>query len=206
LAFLGFIMSFKEQKYEVIRNAISSELASFIDTEFELIKNFWYLHLNAPPSEGEYPYGDQQVPNSFSFYSPFCFESLSIALLPLMEEVTGKELYQTYTYGRIYYKGATMKKHTDRGSCEYSGTINLSTDDLPWEIWFENTKGEDVSITLEPGDMIIYQGMDLNHWRNEFLGDRLSQAFLHYVDKNGPYADLKFDQRPYLGFPSNSRR
>jgi len=164
------------------------------------------MQLERQPGDGEFPYGDHQVPQSFSFYSPFCFEALSCGLLELMEEITGKELYQAYTYGRIYYKGATMEKHIDRGSCEFSATVNLSKDEVPWEIWFENVRGENVPIILEPGDMIIYEGMKLNHWRDEFKGDRMSQAFLHYVDKNGPNAHLKYDRRPYLGFPSTTRR
>lgn len=29
------------------------------------------------------------------------------------------------------------------------------------------------------------------------------QAFLHYVNADGPHKDFLYDKRPYLGMPSN---
>ena len=118
-----------------------------------------------------------------------------------MEELTDKKLYNTYTYARIYYTGATMAVHTDRPSCEFSATINISVDPEPWEIWFDNLKGDRFPILLNPGDLIVYKGDILPHWRDEYKGERQTQAFLHYVDKFGNYRDYKFDHRPYLGMP-----
>jgi hypothetical protein len=40
------------------------------------------------------------------------------------------------------------------------------------------------------------------HWREPFQGSRLVQVFLHYVDRNGPYADQRFDRRITLMRPS----
>jgi alkylated DNA repair dioxygenase AlkB len=150
-------------------------------------------------------FGDIQVTNSFSYYSALCFEALSLQLQPLVEEVTGKKLYPTYTYARIYYNGATMAIHKDRPSCQFSATVNISIDEEPWEIWFETLTGEHKAVKLYPGDMIVYKGDILNHWRDAYQGQRQTQAFLHYVDKNGPYRDYKFDQRPYLGTPASTR-
>jgi hypothetical protein len=154
--------------------------------------------------ENKFMFGDSQVTNSFAYYSAACFETLSVQMLPMMEEVTGKKLYNTYTYARIYYKGAIMTEHTDRPSCEFSTTVNISVDPEPWEIWFDNLKGERFPIFLEPGDLIVYKGDILPHWRDEYKGERQTQAFLHYVDKFGNYRDYKYDHRPYLGFPPPS--
>jgi hypothetical protein len=35
-------------------------------------------------------------------------------------------------------------------------------------------------VDLEPGDMLIYSGCDLEHWREEFKGKNCGQVFLHY--------------------------
>ena len=59
-----------------------------------------------------------------------------------------------------------------------------------------------VPVTLEIGDMMIYRGCDLEHWRNPFKGSVCGQVFLHYNNVNGPFAETnKFDKRPMLGMP-----
>jgi hypothetical protein len=56
---------------------------------------------------------------------------------------------------------------------------------------------------LQPGDLVIYRGCDLEHWREPFnINDENAwhvQGFFHYVDKNGPYKHYKYDQRTSLG-------
>jgi len=161
---------------------------------------------NGQSEDNQFAFNDSQISNSFSYYSALPFEALSIQLQPLMEKITGKKLYPTYTYARIYYNGATMAIHKDRPSCEYSTTINISIDEEPWEIWFETLTGEKKAINLWPGDLIVYKGDTLNHWRDAYEGQRQTQAFLHYVNKYGNYRDYKWDHRPYIGTGANSRK
>ena len=63
---------------------------------------------------------------------------------------------------------------------------------------------------LEPGDLVIYRGCDLEHWREPFtIEDENAwhvQGFFHYVDKNGPFKDYKFDKRESLGMIDKSER
>ena len=193
---------FKEELYEVVQGAISEELCTHLDLEFELVRKLKY-HTNGKSEDDLKAFNDTQVVNSFAHYSALCYEALSLQSQPLIEEIVGKSLYPTYTYARIYYPGATMARHVDRPSCEYSATINIAIDTKPWEIWFENLKGENISIDLYPGDMIVYKGDTLPHWRTEYMGTRQNQAFLHYVDKKGKYRDYKWDHRSFLGMPSN---
>ena len=193
-------MSFKDNLYEVVRDAIQPQLLEHLDLEFELLKRVTYMK-GGQSEENKFMFGDSQVTKSFAYYSAACFETLGVQMLPMMEEITGKKLYNTYTYARIYYNGAEMKEHTDRPSCEFSATVNISVDPEPWEIWFDNLKGERFPILLEPGDLIVYKGDILPHWRNEYTGERQTQAFLHYVDKFGNYRDYKYDHRQYLGMP-----
>jgi hypothetical protein len=47
--------------------------------------------------------------------------------------------------------------------------------------------------------MLVYNGTELNHWREEYQGSEQMQCFLHFVDANGPYADYKYDNRPMVG-------
>ena len=59
-----------------------------------------------------------------------------------------------------------------------------------------------VRVDLKIGDMLIYSGCELEHWREPFQGNVCSQVFLHYNHANGPYAQTNlFDKRPILGIP-----
>ena len=197
--------NFATDLYEVVRGAVPPEQLQHMDIEFELIKKLQYMQ-GGQSEENKSMFGDSQVTNSFAYYSALCFEALSLQLQPLMEQITGKKLYPTYTYARIYYNGATMAIHKDRPSCQFSSTVNISIDEDPWEIWFETLNGEHKAVKLWPGDLIVYKGDTLNHWRDAYQGQRQTQAFLNYVDKNGNYRDYKWDHRPYLGTASNSRK
>jgi hypothetical protein len=197
--------NFATDLYEVVRGAVPPEQLQHMDIEFELIKKLQYMQ-GGQSEENKFMFGDSQVTNSFAYYSALCFEALSLQLQPLMEEITGKKLYPTYTYARIYYNGATMAIHKDRPSCQFSSTINVSIDEDPWEIWFETLNGEHKAVKLWPGDLIVYKGDTLNHWRDAYQGQRQTQAFLHYVNKNGNYRDYKWDHRPYIGTAANSRK
>ena len=60
-----------------------------------------------------------------------------------------------------------------------------------------------IKVELEPGDILIYSGYDLEHWREEFKGKDCGQVFLHYNDAKKKTAKTnKFDGRPFLGLPS----
>jgi hypothetical protein len=51
---------------------------------------------------------------------------------------------------------------------------------------------------LRPGDALLYRGMELFHWRDAYRGEALVQVFLHYVDRDGPHTEQKFDGRSSL--------
>ena len=61
-----------------------------------------------------------------------------------------------------------------------------------------------IKISLNPGDMLIYSGCELEHWREPFQGNLCGQVFLHYNHANGPYAKTNlYDKRPMLGIVKN---
>ena len=217
---------FKKKKYTVIRQAISKDLASFVANYFLMQKQVYDTCRNAryiSPFEniiGHYEGKDEQIPETYSQYSNIAMETLMLKCQPEMEKVTGLKLYPAYTYARIYKKGDILKRHKDRFSCEISTTMNLGGDD--WPIYLEpnpkkggikpgvgyvsdNTKG--VKVDLKPGDMLVYSGCELEHWREKFKGKECVQVFLHYNNRKTPGArDNMFDKRPHLGLPSWFKR
>ena len=206
---------FKKKKYTVIRQAISKDLASFIANYFCIQKQVYdtcQKEKYFSPFEniiGFYEKGSNaQVPNTYAHYGSIVMDTLLLKCQPSMEKATGLKLYPAYTYARIYKKGDELKRHKDRFSCEISTTMNLGGDDLP--IYLEpsveeNKKG--IKVDLKPGDMLVYRGCDLEHWRNKFKGKECVQVFLHYYDRNTPGAkDNMFDGRRHLGLPSWFKR
>ena len=217
---------FKQNKYQVIKQAISYDLANFC-FNYLLLKrdaaNFMYSN-NIIADTGMWgTWKDAQVPGVYSHYADPVMETLLMKVLPVMKEQTGLDLIPTYSYTRVYTKGSILWRHKDRPSCEISTTLNLGGE--MWPIYIDPTgqnnilkaqytnKGEECivkkgahpgnRVDLEPGDMLVYSGCDLEHWRNEFTGDICAQVFLHYNHRNGPFAEKnKFDNRPLLGLPS----
>jgi len=159
---------------------------------------------------------DKQVPGAYSKYGDWVMDTLLQYMRPIMKEKTGMDLVPTYSYTRLYEKGNKLRRHKDRPSCEVSTTLHLGGD--PWPI-FLDPSGADfvvdeekeihkpgaptgVRVDLKVGDMLIYSGCDLEHWREPFQGTVCSQVFLHYNHANGPFAQTNlFDKRPMLGIP-----
>lgn len=183
--------------YVILRNILDKQLLEILKIESKLIEKQKCFKANKYTTE--YPFGDTQCPTSFANYGALCYEALLLFMQSIIEKHVGKELLPTYSYMRIYYKNSILHKHTDRPSCEYSATVCVSIDKTPWDIFFK--KGDkDVCVSLNPGDIIIYKGQELEHWRDRYGGEQQIQVFLHYVDKNGCNSNLIFDNRPFIGF------
>jgi hypothetical protein len=207
-------MSFKKNKYTVIRQAISKDLASFIANYFSMQKQVYDTCRAAryfSPFEtilGYYEGKNEQIPDTYSQYSNMAMETLLLKCQPDMEKATGLKLYPAYTYARIYKKGDELKRHKDRFSCEISTTMNLAGDD--WPIYLEpsgETGKKGIKVDLKQGDMLVYSGCELEHWREKFKGKECIQVFLHYNNrKTRGSRDNMFDKRPHLGLPSWFKR
>ena len=212
-------MSFKKNKYLIIKEAIPKDIAIFVYNYFlikrKVSRTFFDTRYISNFTQEWGIWNDDQAPNSYSCYADIATETLLMRTLPKMEKETGLKLNPTYSYARIYKKGDTLRRHKDRFSCEISTTVNLGGD--PWPIRLEpkknvgkpdgkkitsQSKNEGIAVNLKPGDMLVYRGMELEHWREEFKGDNCCQAFLHYNDQKSKGADKNiYDRRPHLGLP-----
>jgi len=192
-------MSFEETGFKVIRKVLTDDLCHHLKVEFEMTKDVLMYMFNRSDKTS---FGDKQSPNSFSMYSPLCFEALLPRLNPLFNDITNKILFPSASYARIYYKDAILEKHQDRMCCEYSATICIDTEEL-WDFFIEDLSGKINKIVLSPGDLCLYKGCDLKHWREPYKGDKQIQCFLHYVDSEGPNKNWINDQRPLLGLSKN---
>jgi hypothetical protein len=207
-------------KYQVIKGAVSYELANFIYNYFLLKRDAvkYMYDTNMIYDSGLLgTWGDTQIPNTYSIYGDPVFDTLLMKVLPIMKRETGLDVVPTYSYARVYKRGDELKRHKDRPSCEISTTINLGGES--WPIFIDPTGAdnvideyknihkpnapEGVRVDLEVGDMLIYEGCKLEHWREPFEGKNCGQVFLHYNNVNGPNSDINiFDGREKLGLPA----
>ena len=133
-------MTFETKKYQVIKNAVSYELANFIYNYFLLKRDavrFMYENNIHSQSSILGTWSDEQIPNTYSCYADFVMETLIMKVLPVMKKETGLNLVPTYTYARAYKKGDCLHRHKDRPSCEISTTLHLGG--KPWPIFLDPT-------------------------------------------------------------------
>jgi hypothetical protein len=144
---------------------------------------------------------EDQEPNTLFTYGDPAFDGLLEYLRPRIEEYSGLSLSPTFSYFRLYKHGDSLKRHRDRPACEVSVSLNIGqvpTD--AWPLYVEGNAGP-YGALLSSGDGLLYRGIDVFHWREPFQGNRLVQVFLHYVDRNGPHANQRFDGRMTLMRP-----
>lgn len=146
------------------------------------------------------------IPDDLSKYARYADPLMEVMLVDsrgAVEAVVGKELLPTYSYSRVYVEGDDLERHIDRPSCEYSVTVNVACDGEPWPIWMQDEDAEPTKVTLSPGDAVIYKGCEVHHWRSKMTRSRVNAQFmLHYVDKNGPFAEYEWDKRSGAGYPN----
>lgn len=141
---------------------------------------------------------DAFVPGTPAGYGHPCMERVLQQLLPAIEAATGRALFPTYSYFRVYRKGDLLRRHVDRPACEISFSLCLGYQGVDdWPLWLNGPTGTSAA-SLRPGDGVVYKGVELEHWREPFTGEAAAQVFLHYVDQKGPHAEWRFDKRTGL--------
>lgn len=182
---------FKEKKYAIVDSAVPVDICQNLsDYILKLV-------------EDKKTVKDPQCPLSESIYGDPMLDILLEDVRPTLEKATGLNLIPTYSYARKYLPGDELKPHTDRESCEISATLTLGFDGDVWPIHvsLDETTDKDIgAVDLPIGSIVVYRGMEINHWREPYKeGKWQCQVFLHYVDADGPHKDLKYDGRESLG-------
>ena len=208
---------FEENGWVKIDKFIDQNMANLLyhHTQLETTRLNWMLENDIPNNKNDHGwFDDHQAPGDFSKYGDPIMDTLLSLSLEQMQTLTGKELVPTYSYHRLYTKNTELKRHKDRPSCEISTTLCLGYDnsnvdasvypDWDWPMFIKEKDGRELPIHMKPGDMIIYRGCELEHWREPLWGNNHAQVFLHYNEKGGPY-DIPYDARPFLGMSAEFR-
>ena len=100
-----------------------------------------------------------------------------------IQEWTGQELTQCSLYGiRIYYEGSVLASHVDRLPLVSSAIINVAQDvDEPWPLEVIGHDGRARNVTMEPGEMVLYESHSVIHGRPFPLKGRFyANIFIHF--------------------------
>ena len=170
---------FQQKGFEVVKGFIPPFFSAYL-------RNYFTLRV-----QNEGLGGDPQAPNSHCVYGDPAFDMVMAMSTPDIGEMVGKNLIPQYTYARIYLNGSVLERHSDRPECQYSVTLSLGGEyNQQWPIWIKDYAGNDHCVPLDEGDMVVYHGTELEHWRDKFEGNMQYQLFMHYVDSEGKYLSL----------------
>ena len=173
----------EQNNFLFVPNFISKEHAEVLHQKFYELER-----------SGQYE-KDPYIPNSPAVYNFKPFLELLCQKVNEVSDLIEEQVLPTYTYARIYKNGGVLNRHRDRPACEISLTVHLSGD-TDWGIGIQKPSGEEIELTLNKGDAMVYLGCVADHWRDKpFAGQNYSQIFLHYVRSNGPNAWAYFDKR-----------
>jgi len=114
----------------------------------------------------------------------------------IQEWTKQKNLKTTSLYGiRVYEEGAILATHVDRLPLVSSAIINVDQDvDEPWPLEVIGHDGKAYNVTMEPGDMVLYESHSVLHGRPFALKGRyFANIFIHFAPEGDIRAD---DGRP----------
>ncbi len=209
---------FKKEGFVVINNFLQSETVMLLYHHVKIMAQRQALILERKDEKLDVitnnkmfgTFNDEQVTGAFSMYGDPVMDSLCDLSHGRISEITSTKLQPTYSYYRLYFNNQELTRHKDRPSCEFSTTICLGYDvsnvdenvypDYSWPIWVKMKSGKEMPVKMKPGDMLIYKGCDLEHWREKFKGVNHAQLFLHY-NRLKSEGISHFDGRPGLGMP-----
>ena len=210
------IENFKNNGFIKLKNVIDESMCLFlynyIKLESERLSFIESSHANRELTQKEKnlwgTFDDTQALGCFSKYGDLVFDNLMVLLQEMVEKNIGLNIQSNYSYHRLYTLDSDLKRHKDRPSCELSTTLclgfdrsNISKEEYPnwnWPMYVKSKSGEEIKIGMNPGDMIVYMGCDIEHWREPLQALNNAQVFLHYNEVNGKY-DIKQDNRPKFG-------
>ena len=174
----------------------------FEESAQKKIKEYFHYAID----NGKYSLGDSQS-NRYKSHNDFMCRILHYEALPLIEHIVKKELIPTYTYLSCYVKGCDLPAHTDRPDCEYTVSFVIDKPDYNWNIYVDMNKEPGKSrgryrqyvnedrkpfckkVDCSAGGLMMFNGIDHIHFREELEADFYYIVLLHYRSKWSKYSD-----------------
>ena len=117
--------AFDREQYAVLHQLVADPLLGFL-----------WRHVLAREAAGTMA-SDPDFPGTPVASCDVVMEHLLERLRPGIEEATGRRLFPTYSYLRLYKTGSALKAHLDRPACEISVSLNLGHE--PARAWIRRS-------------------------------------------------------------------
>jgi hypothetical protein len=175
---------FEKNKYVVLKDFVPASTCKVYSSELFLAK------------AESLTVRDKMCPLSDSIYKADFFKELQDSLIEPLSYISGKKLKPSFNYARIYNTGEVLEKHKDRPACEYSISMTLghAKNSSIWPIYITTEVGPE-KLVLDIGSLVFYKGVELEHYREKYLGEWQTQVFMHFVDSEGPYTEDTNDEK-----------
>lgn len=165
------------------------------DKVWELIKEFWDRNKDGQTNE-VWPTGNTYTNHWSSPTRVANIENMQLrgggstlkqaiwnAAKETISEWTHATLHESSLYGiRVYTRGSVLSPHVDRLPLVSSAIICVDTDvEEPWPLEVIGHDGRAYNITMEPGDMVLYESHSVIHGRPFPLkGEYVANLFVHF--------------------------
>ena len=197
---------YRDDKIVVIRGAISWDSANFLLNYLSVKRKVAQRFLSdGYESELIGTFEETDTDKSvYSIYGDIAIDTAMLKVKPQVDKLIGEQTWPTYSYARIYPYESIVAPHKDREECEISCSMYLGG--TKWDMFIEGKDGPE-RIDLNAGDMVVYAGTELTHWRETFLGvdsdgnpGECTQVSFHYQRANNQNFNA-FDGRNQIGLP-----
>jgi hypothetical protein len=128
---------------------------------------------------------DTQVPLRNNKHNAALFKAVHSQLAFLVQTVANEPLKPSYCYLSLYPEGSELVKHVDRAQCKWNASITFARTDAIWPIYVETPDGTVHEVKADLGELVIYKGTDLPHWRKPLPKGSSTVCFFHFVTQ--PY-------------------
>ena len=100
--------------------------------------------------------------------------------------ISGVDLLMTGLWGpRVYQTGASLAMHLDRVPSHVIASIIHVSHDEQWELNIEDHEGNLHNVTLEEGEVLLYESAKCYHGRlKAFTGRYFANLFIHFKPKD----------------------
>jgi prolyl 4-hydroxylase len=142
--------------------------------------NTYVNHWEAPTSMLDISRDDPNIPNPLSHQDRW---DLVKGVQSILEAWTKSPLVLTSLYGiRVYHEGSILAPHVDRLPLVSSAIINIAQDvDDPWILEVIGHNGKAHNLTMQPGEMVLYESHSVIHGRPFPLKGRYyANLFVHF--------------------------
>tara|TARA_Y100000593_G_scaffold11049_1_gene19684 strand:+ start:2432 stop:3046 length:615 start_codon:yes stop_codon:yes gene_type:complete len=191
-------MSFKKDKYEIIKNCLSKELIELI-TGYTLLKRTVHKKFidsrYIPPLSVDWgTREDPYVPDIYSCYGDIMTETILQILKPKIEKTIKENLFPVYSCYRIYEKNSVFPKFPNTKQFDISALLFVGGDKCPITLI---RNGKNFIVNLNSGDLLIYDGINIIQQEKKFQGNNYIQVIFNYTTNK----NLLWDGRPHPGLP-----